>query len=1012
MDSQRTESADDILALASITGPIPLDVVAEVTGRSEEEVAAEIDSLASEGALTVTRSGISDGSSAIPQGRMSVLARKLAEALDRRDAPAELQAHARFEAGDSQAAYRLFRDALATGTVDERPGLVDAALEAGLDARVDPGELADLYVRRARYRRNRGEGADARADLAAAVPHLDGEQLVDALAFAAAIEDDLQHPADAERTVAMAMLVAANDAFPDKLGSLSTFHGRVLSRVGFEREADDAFERGMELIDRHGTDIQKFYSAINRAWTDLDRGWVQRAENGFSVARDRAATIEDSVSVADKDIYLARAKFGTGDAVGALEALAAAQVVAAETGAVALEFLSAIARAEGDIAFHRTTQAAESTARLQEIVDESFPAWVNRSASLRARALLLAGNRSDARAVVATGLAATPAGANGIRIRTELEALQMAAGDTWDARRAADLGDKLVQSGWLGTAAWFLTERCRREKNTDLGRIAAAMAHRLGNPMLAADAIEAAGAWDQPQAGPVSLAIQRVARTVPDDWRSEWEALPQIQHGLTVEFEQVTATDADLLADLDAALAAAGLGGTETVLSPSQRRAAGLVTGAPSRTASIARWVAPLIGAAVVAAVVAVMFAPDAQEPAVVSIPPPATFVPPTTIPEIEDTRIPTPEGLLGQSPFAGGDSRNAVYDAAIGEPIGFYWARNVTGFVRADPVLRGKTLFVGTSEGFVSALDITKDGGSIWETDFGSAIESSFTSDLVSFDQGGQSRPFVLFSNQDGVLTMRNIDDTRGVAWEADLGSPTVGPPLVRLEYVIAATEEGVLHKYRGSDGTEIGRYPAEGVVEGGFVEPIAAADGVIYAAAGDGVVKLVDEETLTEICQVDLGAGAEVTTHPVVAEGRWFVGSSTTAIFSYQQGACSPSGGIPAFQIDVQIGFAPVVVDGVMWTAADELFLPIDISNGTAEFVVPLGATITSPPVAVGDLILVGATRGSSNELIAISRSQQEAVWTWPLRGTLRTRPTVGDGVIIVATDQDIIAIAVPAE
>ena len=1011
MDSQRTEFADDILAIASITGPIPIEVVAAVTSRPEAEVAAEVDALASDGSLSVTRSGISDGSSTIPQGRKSVLARKLADALSERSAPAELQAHAQFEAGDSQAAYRLFRDALATGTVDERPALVDAALEAGIDARVEARDLADLHVRRARYRRNRGEGADARSDLAAAVPHLQGEQLVDALAFAAAIEDDLQHPADAERTVAMAMLVAADDKLLDKLGSLSTFHGRVLSRVGFEREADDAFERGMELIDRHGTDIQKFYSAINRAWTDLDRGWVQRAENGFSVARDRAASIEDSVSVADKDVYLARAKFGTGDAAGALESLAAARRVGEETGAVALEFLSAIAQAEGDIAFHRTTEASESTARLQAIVDASFPAWVNRSATLRARALLLAGDRSGARAVVGTGLDATPPGANGIRIRTELEALQMAAADTWDARRAADLGDKLVQSGWLGTAAWFLTERCRREKNVDLGRIAAAMAHRLGNPMLAAGAIEAAGSWDQPEAGPVSLAIQRISRTVPDEWRPDWEALPEVRHALAVEFEQVAATDADLLAGLDAALAAAGLGGTETVLSPSQRHAAGLVTGAPSRTASIARWVAPLVAAALVAAVVAVVFAPETPDVAPIEIPPPATFVLPTTIPEIEDTLIPTPEDLLGQSPFAGGDARNAVYDVAIGEPAGFYWRRVVTGFVRADPVLRGKSLFVGTSEGFVSALDISNDGGSIWETDFGGAVESSFTSDQVSFDQGGQSRPFVLFSTEDGVLTMRNLDDTRGVAWDVDLGAPTVGPPLVRLEYVIAATEDGILYKLRGSDGAEITRFPVEGSLEGGIVQPIAAADGVIYAAAADGVITLIDEETLTEICQVQLGAGAEVTTHPVVAEGRWFVGTSTTAIFAYQQGACSPSGGIPAYQIDVQIGFAPIVVDGVMWTAADELFLPIDISNGTAEFVVPLEATITSPPVAVGDLILVGATRGSSNELIAISRSQREAVWRWPLEGALRTRPMVGDGVIIVATDQDIIAIAVPA-
>ena len=1010
MDTQRSEFGDDVLALASIASPVPLDVVAAVTGRSEEDVAAEADRLAAEGALSVTRSGISGGVSNIAQGRMSVLARRLAEALAERDAPAAQQARARWEAGDSDAAYHLYRQALSVGSVDERPLIVDAALEAGLDARIDGSELADLFVRRARYRRNRGEGTDAKADLEAAIPHLAGDQLVDALTFAAVTEDDLQHPADAERTAAMAMLVAAANDLPDKLGSLSTFHGRVLSRVGFEREADDEFDRGMELIDRHGTATQQFYSSINRAWTDLDRGWVQRAENGFSVARERAGAIEDSVSVADKSIYLARAKFGTGDATGALSHLTEARRVADESGAVALDFLSAIAEAEGDIAFRRSSAALESTARLQEIVELSFPAWANRSATLRARALLLNGDRVSARAIIGSGLAATPPGANGVRIRTELEALQIAAGESWDAKRAADLGDRLVQSGWLGTAAWFLTERCRREKSVDIGRIAAAMAHRLGNPMLAATAIEAAGSWDQPEAGPVSLAIQRIARTVPDEWRDEWEALPEVRHALAIEFEQVQATDADLLAGLDAALTAAGLGDTATVLSPAQRRAAGLVT-APSRAASVARWVAPLVAAAAVAAIIAVFFAPEPPEPQIVEIP--AQSEPlalPTTVPELEETVVPTPPELQGQSPFAGGEGRNAVYEVSLGEPTGYYWRRVVTGFVRSDPVLRGKALYVGTSEGWVSAMEISNDGGSIWESDFGPAVESSFASDLVSFDQDGQSRTFVLFSSEDGTLTMRNVDDTRGVAWTVPLESPTAGPPLVRVDYVVAATQSGVLYKLNGSDGTELARYPVEGSVPGGFIHPIAAADGVIYAPAGDGVVKLIDEETMSEICQVDLGAGAEVSTHPVIAEGRWFVGTTTTAVFAFEAGSCSSGGGIPAFQVDVQIDFAPVVIDGVMWNAADELLLPIDISDGSAAFVVSLEATITSPPVAAGDLILIGATRGSDNELIAISRSDREIVWRWPLDGALRTRPVVGDGVVIVATDQDVIAIAVP--
>jgi outer membrane protein assembly factor BamB len=171
------------------------------------------------------------------------------------------------------------------------------------------------------------------------------------------------------------------------------------------------------------------------------------------------------------------------------------------------------------------------------------------------------------------------------------------------------------------------------------------------------------------------------------------------------------------------------------------------------------------------------------------------------------------------------------------------------------------------------------------------------------------------------------------------------------------------------------------------------------------------MDEETLTPTCEVSMGA-AQAVTDPLLAEGRWFIGTATTAVFSFEVGSCSSGGGIPAYQVDVPIDFSAPVADGIMWNAADGLLLAVDLSDGQLPFTPSnLEATVTSPPVVAGDYVLVGATRSGRHELVGVERATGLPAWRFPLELPLTTRPVVGDGVIVVATDTQLIAIAAPA-
>jgi outer membrane protein assembly factor BamB len=621
---------------------------------------------------------------------------------------------------------------------------------------------------------------------------------------------------------------------------------------------------------------------------------------------------------------------------------------------------------------------------------------------------LQAGDKAAARRAVETGLEATPYGANGIRLRSELEAIGLAAADDWNAQKAAELNDRIIQAGWLGLAAWFMTVRAERDRDPSVGMIAAGMAHRLGNPMLAARAVDIAESWDDPRAGAIAHAVERVARSLPEGWGPDFTAVKFVAPAMYRAGQTEHTDDGALIAGLDSALTAAGLSGLD-ILSPAQRRAAGLVA-APSKVRSAVRWLAPLIGAAAVAAFVAVVLAPEPIEQVIPDPLPPQTAPIPTTQPGLGERIIPAPDALLGQSPYSGGESRNPVYDVALGEPIGIFWRQPVSGFVTEDPILQGKALYLGTNIGRVYSLDVSAEGSLIFDEN-AESIVAPMVVDQVSFDQGGQSRSFLFYGDADGILRMRNIDDARGVAWERELGSQITGPPLVRTDYIVVATEDGVMVKLSGSDGSELGRYPEEGAVEGGLEGALAAQDGVIYSRTSDGRVLLVNEESMSLDCEVDKGA-ARAVTDPLLAAGRWFIGTETTAILSFAIGACSDGGGIPAYQIDVPIDYPAPVADGVMWSAADGLLLAINVSDGQFAFGPSnLEATVTSPPIVAGDLVLVGATRAGRHELVGVERSTGTPIWRFPLELPLSTRPVVGDGIIIVATDTELIAIAAPA-
>jgi outer membrane protein assembly factor BamB/tetratricopeptide (TPR) repeat protein len=875
--------------------------------------------------------------------------------------------------------------------------LLDLALYALDRAQLSGGSVAaEIRVRLARLSRARGDTDAAREAISLALPHLAGVHLVDGLGFAAAIADDLQLPQEAERWVALAAMSAAEHGLMSKLGSLLTFHGRELSRLGFAEEAQAAIAKGNALLESHGSEVQRFYAALNQAWVDLDQGQMRKAEAGFARLREQARRMEGEASEADKDAYWARALFGTGRPDLALEAISRALELAGQIGAAAPEFIAAMAQAEGGVLYEQWAYAEQGAHKVVELSDSALTSWKNVGFYLAARALAGTGQVEAARSALTAALGATPEGSNGIRWRTRIDALLLALADTWDTRRAVDLTDLLLQSQWFGAAVELMITRATRDRDPRIASEAAALAMEIGNPALAAQAIRAGKLWNDPIARPVASALLTIQSHLPEGWEfmSDAAALPAVAAAA-----EPTAEDAALLrARIEDALGAAGLA-SEVVLSPAQRRAAGQVR-RRRRPLSPLRLVAGAVGVVAIAVVSALAVINRTPEPPPITTA--STAAPTTAAPVLEETLIPVPaDGLSGSVAFRSDPGRTGVASGGFRQVLGRYWQPLSPGgsFVTA-PVAFGRYVFVASDEDIVYGVE-QRNGRIVLVIPTNARVVSP----LAVGRPTGDTPPVLAFGGADGSLYAHSALDGLQL-WTFDLGSVLRSAPLIVGDSMYVATSSGQIFAFDLAGGELLWQYPAESPT-GSFRSTPAFADDVIYAVTAEGMMHLVGATDGLPRCE-PFDLNFEVATNPVVTGGAVFVGLDVGGVSTFGAGTC----GIPAegysiaYPVARPVRLSPAIVPDRMFYTEDRLLLSIFLDSSLW---VDTGVTlpspwpepfsndelITTPPVFADEVIYFGTQDG---RVQAVDAASGEGLWEFRTGAAIRGEPLVVPGAVFV--------------
>ncbi len=1031
------KEVDLVVATGLLASPLPVSAAAQILSIDESTTLELGDGLVARGLLGQTRAGFVTvvGSAHVGAGeaRIGHIAGRLSEVMAGMDAADAIVGGLRSAAGQFDQAFPLLASAAFAAEERHAPGeafhLAEEALAAAEEAgTVDDEEVGRLHLLCGTFLRAAGRTEWAVEHLEKATYRLEGAERVQALRLAAIVEDDQQHPQDAERIASLAELEASRLEDWATLGSLLTLRARTLNRIGFADEADSALRKSIALLEANESEQQLFRARVNEAWIHFDRGQAVEAEASFTRLSDQARTLEGEASVADKEAWRARAMFAAGHPEGALEAVETAQEIGLAKDVEAPLFLAQLALTEGNLAYGRYEEALAEAERALDLVERQLPAWENMARSLVATAYLRLGRIEEAKSQIGRALAASPAGANGWRWRTRCQALEMeintAGGAAWPEAEAEDLYDLMLQSEFYGWAAELLCVIAENGKRKNAASEALAIATFAGQPMIGARAANAGGLWSDPAAAHTILAVRAISKELPEEWAEGFNSLPAVGAALSAPEPADPEEIATATAAMDEALERAGLAESAgPVLSPAQRRNQGLVY-RPRRFGPL-RVLAAALGVVVLAGGTAFAVSEfTGDEGTDTSVPVASATTVPTTVPQppslqetviippgAVDTGTATDDFLSGSSSHRGGFSRTGVIDQQGPRQVnGYYWTFPTAGPIETGPITEGQYVYVGSTEGTFYALDQT-DGSRFWDLTPEGDIRSAPAIGRVDVGEGTPPQVIVV-ANDDGIVQGHHATSDRlpPEPWSTKVGDRVRSAPVMVGEQAVVATTDGFLHGLNLFTGEVAWTYPSEGEGLGVITADLAYEGDFVYAGTEDGDLHVFDMTTGEPIPQCDepFNRGSGKAVIPIISNGRVYLPTSGNTIWSFDAGTCGDS--MEFITTEDSIVLAPAIADDVIYFVQGRYLYALDMTTNTSVWengsvATPSGFQISSPPVVAGDVVYFASEEGV---VYAVDSNSGEELWTWSTGQDVRGAVAVGEhAVFITSVDGNVYAI-----
>jgi eukaryotic-like serine/threonine-protein kinase len=318
------------------------------------------------------------------------------------------------------------------------------------------------------------------------------------------------------------------------------------------------------------------------------------------------------------------------------------------------------------------------------------------------------------------------------------------------------------------------------------------------------------------------------------------------------------------------------------------------------------------------------------------------------------------PRAAEAPAMFRGGPAHLGVYDVAgPRNAAALAWRFKTRGKVRSSPALSGHTLYFGSEDGFLYALDAAT-GALEWRLSTGAEISSSpAVVDGLVYVASGDDRLYAVAAS------------TGRVRWTFHTGRPLgyalfgsdprthdywASSPAVVGDTVFFGSADGHVYGLDRRAGRLRWKVKTDGMVR----SSPAVVDGVVFAGSLDGRLYAIDAET-----------------------GR------TKWTFKTQGNAFFPPG---------EIQSSPAVADGLVYVGArDGLLYAVDATTGEQRwFSDHTTAWVTASPAVSGGRVIVGDSDGHS--VVSVDARTGAEKWRFRTNGRVFSSAAVARGLVYV--------------
>jgi outer membrane protein assembly factor BamB len=319
-------------------------------------------------------------------------------------------------------------------------------------------------------------------------------------------------------------------------------------------------------------------------------------------------------------------------------------------------------------------------------------------------------------------------------------------------------------------------------------------------------------------------------------------------------------------------------------------------------------------------------------------------------------------------------------------------WSYPTGGSVDSGPAVSGGTVYVGSDDGKVYALDAAR-GYLRWSYATGGSVSGPAVSGGTVYVGSWDDKVYAL----DAATGHRR--------WSYATGDFVLYSPAVSGGTVYVGSDDGKVYALDAATGHLRWSYATAGTVavpRGSGVSGPAVSGGTVYVGSDDGKVYALD--AATGHLRWSYTTGNEVVSSPAVSGGTVYVGSWDDKVYALD----AMTGHLRwSYTTGNEVVSSPAVSGGTVYVGSDDnKVYALDTATGHLRWSYPTAGTVNSSPAVSAGIVYVGSSAGTVYALDAATGQLRWSDATGPADASgyfLSSSPAVSGGTMYIGNDND---------